>query len=75
MEINITLSNYEIANLIHAMKFVNDTGDWYQSFLNKLHDGMHEQGIENWDMHYNPGMDVKTIRRHLDLMEMKQRHS
>lgn len=73
MEVSIVISAYEIANLIQALRMVPNNGDWYASLISKINAELakHDPPLE---LHHNAGMDIKNVRRHLDLMEHRKKH-
>jgi len=76
MEIHIELNEYEIANLIQAMKMVPRTGAWYAAIISKIQTAVEDTGItiESFEGHANI-MTPKNVRNHLDIMDLKERHS
>jgi D-mannonate dehydratase len=76
MEITIIINEYEIANLVQALKMVPRNGEWYSSIINKVQTAIEASGLshEQVDWNYNSGMDIKSVRRHLDILEHRGKY-
>lgn len=76
IKVQIELDSYEIANLFAALEMVPDTGDWHAQIIGKIGQAMHEQGYNPDEFYFpaNSGMDIKSVRRHLDLLDLADRH-
>lgn len=74
--IDIQLDSYEIANLLLALDYVPKTGEWYDKIVNKIADAMALKGVKIEEFYYKPnsGLNLKSIRRHLELMEYKEKY-
>lgn len=76
MKFTITLELHEVANLLRALKMVPRTGDWYSSIVSKIADSVNESGVTKEDVDKKANlMTPKQVRRHLDLMEFKEKHN
>lgn len=76
IKVQIELDSYEIANLFAALEMVPNTGDWMHQIIGKIEYQMHEQGINPIEFYFPPnsGMDSKSVRRHLDILDLADRH-
>jgi len=78
MKISIDLDAYEIVNLLQALNVVPNNGDWKLSVILKIIDGVENLGWtkEKLQQEYmaNSGMSIKDMKRHVEILEWKQKH-
>lgn len=78
MKVSIELTANEIVNLFQALKILPENGDWKINITLKVFDAMDKLGwtkeeLEN-NFHPNSGMCIKSLRRHIDILELKSRN-
>ena len=77
MEINIILTDYEVANLIQGMKMLPRNGEWYGAIICKIQTAIENTGLtaEEFKVKHNAGMTPKSVRKHLEIMEHKEKYN
>lgn len=70
MKIILELDDYAVVNLLHALKFLPNTGNWYNDIVSKLNEFPDEY---KRNIH-NSGIDLHHMKRHIAHMEWKEKH-
>lgn len=78
-EITIELDDYEVANLIHALKFIPENGEWLINLRNQIETKVSELSKLNYngfktDIMPNSGIDIPSMKKHIEYMAYRQKY-
>lgn len=71
MKFEIELDDYEVINLLHALKFIPNNGNWLSSIKNKINTAV---GEKNLTITPNSGIDLFCMEKHINLLKWKNKN-